>query len=132
MAPITIASPTTEVSTWRREAPSARSSADSRLRWATRIENVLWMLNVATTSAMHGERQQDRLEHAEEVALDLGHLLVGQLGAGERLGVRRERGGDRRRAASSWLTPSSAATRIADTSPGRPTSSAAAASVNAA
>ena len=30
----------------------ARSSADSRVRWATRIENVLWMLNVATTRAM--------------------------------------------------------------------------------
>ena len=52
MVPITIASPTTEVSTWRREAPSARSSADSRLRWAMRIENVLWMLNEATTRAI--------------------------------------------------------------------------------
>ncbi len=39
--------PTTSVSTspatatWRRVAPSARSSADSRPRWAARIENVL-------------------------------------------------------------------------------------------
>ena len=42
----------------------------------------------------HGERQQDGLEHAEEVALDLGHHLVGQLGAGEGLGVGRHRRGD--------------------------------------
>ncbi len=40
------------MTTWRREAPIARSSADSRVRWATRIENVLWMLNVATTRAI--------------------------------------------------------------------------------
>ena len=30
----------------------ARSNADSAVRWATRIENVLWMLNVATTRAI--------------------------------------------------------------------------------
>ena len=66
--------------TWRREAPMARSRADSRLRWATRIENVLWMLNVATTRAIAGEGQQERLEHAEEVALDVLLLLGGQLG----------------------------------------------------
>ena len=42
---------TTAVSTWRREAPSARSSADSRVRWATTIESVLWIVNVATSSA---------------------------------------------------------------------------------
>ena len=51
-APIVSASTTTEASTWRRDAPMARSSADSRLRWAMRIENVLLMLNAATTSAM--------------------------------------------------------------------------------
>jgi hypothetical protein len=30
-----------DTSTWRREAPSARRSADSRLRWATTMEKVL-------------------------------------------------------------------------------------------
>ena len=49
---MTSASRATAATTWRREAPIARSSADSRVRWATRIENVLWMLNVATTRAM--------------------------------------------------------------------------------
>ena len=39
--PITSASSTTERSTWRRVAPSIRSSASSRVRWATVIENVL-------------------------------------------------------------------------------------------
>ena len=35
------ASISTEPTTWRRRAPSARSSASSRVRWATMIENVL-------------------------------------------------------------------------------------------
>ena len=39
--PITSASRTTERSTCRREAPSVRSSASSRVRCATVIENVL-------------------------------------------------------------------------------------------
>ncbi len=39
--PTTSASTTTEVTTWRRDAPSARNRADSRVRWATRIEKVL-------------------------------------------------------------------------------------------
>jgi len=35
------ASPVTERSTWPRDAPNARRRADSRVRWATRIEKVL-------------------------------------------------------------------------------------------
>ena len=35
------ASTSTELMTWRREAPMARSRASSRPRWATRIPNVL-------------------------------------------------------------------------------------------
>ena len=77
--PMASASPVTDVRICRREAPIARSSADSRVRWATRIENVLWMLNVATIEGDAGERQQDDLEEAEEVALDVGLLLGGQL-----------------------------------------------------
>ena len=41
-----------EPMTWRREAPSARSRAFSRVRWATTIAKVLWMEKVATSSAM--------------------------------------------------------------------------------
>ncbi len=44
-------STTTAVSTWRRDAPRARSSADSRVRWATTIDSVLWIVKVATSSA---------------------------------------------------------------------------------
>jgi hypothetical protein len=39
--PTAIDSAITERTTWRRLAPRARSSADSRVRWATRIEKVL-------------------------------------------------------------------------------------------
>jgi hypothetical protein len=39
--PTTRASITTETSTWRREAPMARSRAAVRVRWATMIEKVL-------------------------------------------------------------------------------------------
>ena len=37
------------------------------------------MLNVATTRAIAGEHQQERLEEPEEVALDARLLLVGEL-----------------------------------------------------
>ena len=39
--PTTKASAITAARTWRREAPSARSSADSRVFWATTMANVL-------------------------------------------------------------------------------------------
>ena len=42
--PTTNASSMTDRTTWRREAPRARSSASSRLRCATRIEKVLTMM----------------------------------------------------------------------------------------
>ena len=38
--------------TWRREAPSVRSVANSRERWATVIESVLRITNAPTNSAM--------------------------------------------------------------------------------
>ncbi len=50
--PSTTASNITERVTCRREAPIARSRASSRLRWATRIENVLTIRKEPTTSAM--------------------------------------------------------------------------------
>ncbi|CAB4710572.1 unannotated protein [freshwater metagenome] len=50
--PSTSASSCTERVTCRLEAPSARSSASSRERWATRIEKVLTMRKAPTTSAI--------------------------------------------------------------------------------
>jgi len=38
--------------TWRREAPSARNRAFSRVRWAMTMAKVLWMEKVATSRAM--------------------------------------------------------------------------------
>ena len=49
-SPITKASSTTLRTSWRRLAPSVRSIANSRVRWATVIENVLKMRNAATNS----------------------------------------------------------------------------------
>ena len=48
---MTQASSTTEHRIWRREAPSVRSIANSRVRWATVIENVLKIRNAATNRA---------------------------------------------------------------------------------
>ncbi len=49
--PTITASNSTEPRTWRWPAPMARSSASSRLRCATTIENVLKMMNEPTSSA---------------------------------------------------------------------------------
>ena len=42
----------TVVRIWRREAPIVRSVANSRVRWATVIENVLKMTNAPTNRAI--------------------------------------------------------------------------------
>ena len=49
--PITNVSASTERSTWPREAPSVRSSANSFVRWATVTENVLKIRKLPTSSA---------------------------------------------------------------------------------
>ena len=53
ITPIVSASSSTELSTWRRVAPSVRSSASSRERCATVIENVLKIRNAPTSTAMN-------------------------------------------------------------------------------
>ena len=52
MMPTMMDSPITERVIWLRDAPSARSSANSLVRWATIIEKVLAMINVPTSRAM--------------------------------------------------------------------------------
>ena len=47
--PTAIASPTTMAVTCRPLAPKARSSPSSRVRWLTRMVNVLWMMKADTT-----------------------------------------------------------------------------------
>ena len=57
---------TTAARIWRREAPSVRSIANSRVRWATVIEKVLKIRNAADEQRDAGEDQQRRLEEADE------------------------------------------------------------------
>ena len=59
MTPTTNASSSTDRVTCRFEAPSARSSASSRLRWATRIEKVLTIRKRADDQRDAGEDQQE-------------------------------------------------------------------------
>ena len=59
--PIRNASSTTERSTWRRDAPIVRSSANSRVRCATVIENVLKMMNAPTKSAIPAKASRKTL-----------------------------------------------------------------------
>jgi hypothetical protein len=53
--PVTAASTSTEVITWARVAPSARSKASSRVRCATRMLKVLMMRKLPTNSAMNAK-----------------------------------------------------------------------------
>ncbi|HLZ38330.1 MAG TPA: hypothetical protein VKP64_11395 [Mycobacteriales bacterium] len=62
MVPTTTASPRTERVTCPRLAPIARSSASSRVRWATSIENVFQMMNEPTNSAMTANTSRNRLK----------------------------------------------------------------------
>ena len=75
--PMTSASTPTAATTWRREAPIARSRADSRVRWATRIENVLWMLNVATTRAMPAKASRI-ISNMSRKSSPISSLLLGR------------------------------------------------------
>ena len=52
MRPTTTDSSTTDHSTWRREAPSVRRVASSRMRCATVIASVLAITKLPTKSAM--------------------------------------------------------------------------------
>ena len=59
--PTTTDSRTTEPSTWRREAPSVRSVANSRIRCATVIASVLAMTKLPTKSAMPAKPSREYL-----------------------------------------------------------------------
>ena len=117
--------------TWRRDAPIARSSADSRVRWATRIENVLWMLKVATTSAIPAKARRitsNMPRKSDSMSASCSAVSSCCVSASMRAG-------------SSWaissrsvvpLTPSSAATSTLESASGRSSSRLrAASSVNA-
>ena len=65
------ASPVMLSSTWRREAPSARSSANSRRRCATVIEKALKMMKAPTSTATPPKREQAGVEERADGVADL-------------------------------------------------------------
>lgn len=62
--------------TWRPLAPSARSSAISRSRWATTIENVLKMMNVPTNRAISAKTSSATLKNWRAFLMSLWFSLV--------------------------------------------------------
>ena len=129
--PMASASPVTDERICRRDAPIARSSADSRVRWATRIENVLWMLNVATMRAMPAnasrmiwKKPRKSLSMSACCSAVSSDCVSASIRAGISCSISSRR--------VSVLTPSSAATSTAEMPSGRLASrSRAASSVNA-
>ena len=75
-APTTRVSAIVARSTWRRLAPIARSSADSRLRCATMIEKVLRDAERGDQQGDAGEDHERRAEHVEELGADVVRLLL--------------------------------------------------------
>ena len=78
-APIASASLTTTPSTCRRVAPSARSIANSRIRWATVIEKVLKMMNAPTRIAAPASASSAGVRKRADLIVDLVRLLGGVL-----------------------------------------------------
>ena len=129
--PMASASRATATTTWRREAPIARSSADSRVRWATRIENVLWMLNVATTSAIPAKASRIVWNMSRKSA-PMSSCCSAVSSACVSAWMRAGTCSTISSRSVSWLTPASAATRTAEIVSGRwANSSLACGSVNA-
>ena len=79
--PITNVSASTERSTWPREAPSVRSSANSFVRCATVTLKVLKIRKRADEQRHPGEHEQRRADEAERVR-EVLRLLLGLLLAG--------------------------------------------------
>ena len=89
ITPIASASTTTEIRTWRRDAPSVRSVASSRVRCAIVIESELTITKAPTKSAISAEREQEVAEERDELVRVLG-ILRGLRVAGPDLGPGRQ------------------------------------------
>ena len=85
-----------------RPAPTARSRASSRVRWATSIENVLKMMNTPTSTLMKAKTSRKTLMKPRRVA-DRLLGLVGDRRAGDGLGARRQRVAAIRSRSVGWL-----------------------------
>ncbi len=108
--PSTNDSSCTERVTWRREAPSARSRASSRLRWATRIENVLTIRNEPTTSEMPAKisRKIVRKLIASSRSVACSSAWTSPVTASKPSGIAAATSAR----SCSWLTPSAAVTQM--------------------
>ena len=95
--PIASASSSTEPSTCRRAAPTIRSSANSRVRWATVIESVLKIVNAPTKIATPPKTSSTILDDVDELLQAVEREAVLRRG-GLDLRGRADRGGDGTRA----------------------------------
>ena len=91
--PRTSASTMTVASTWRDEAPRVRSIPNSRVRWATVIENVLKIRNAPTNTEMPAKTSR-KVVRKLKPSLMSADCSRGVLGAGLRLRVLRQDGVD--------------------------------------
>ena len=80
----------TSASTWRRVAPSERSMANSRIRWATVIEKALKMMNAPTITATPPKASRMVQHRADRVADRLG-VIGHALRRGLDVGIVRQR-----------------------------------------
>ena len=78
----------TDARSWRRDVPTARNRASSRVRCASVIENALLMVSIATTSAMPAKTTSSARRASRND--ELVELLVDQLPTGDRLDAARE------------------------------------------
>ena len=114
--PITSVSTTTELSTWRREAPSVRSSANSRERCATVTANVLKIRKPPTNTAIPANtssailrKPSESVMSAEALSACSSPVRTSALPPSSRATAALSCSGD---------VPSCAATAISDSSPG--------------
>ena len=90
--PIVSASSSTEVSTWRRVAPSVRSSASSRARWATVIENVLKIRKAPTSTAMNANASRPVVRNERPWRMSSPSLSASSAAVRDLRGRRQDRG----------------------------------------
>ena len=118
-------------STWRDEAPSVRSIPNSRVRWATVIENVLKIRKAPTKTEMPAKTSRKVVRKPKPSLMSAG-LLGGVLGPGLRLGRPRQDRVERASRARSGVTPSAASTSMLSSSPSLPVIACASGSVKSA
>ena len=111
--PITSASISTERSTCRRLAPIVRSRANSRLRWATVIENVLKMMKAPANTVAPANASSSGVRKS---LIPLATWLACSLAASGPVCTFTKWGtaAMMRCFSSCWLTPGSALTEIVD------------------